>query len=279
MADLLEDVETQDASSVGSQLQKARKTAGLELADIANQTRIPLRHLDAIEKDDFAALPSFTYAAGFVRAFARAVGADEVTLAQQLRAELGRGDISYVSQMSDEVADPARVPPRWLAWTAALVMLIVAGGYGLWRSALLTPETPLETSANVEAKPVAAAPAQAPPAQAAPAATGPVVLTATDDVWFRVYDRNDKVLFEGVKKKGETYSVPTDADTPMIRTGRADQIAVTIGGVAVPALGPAEMTVKDVVISAAGLSQRAAPSQASTPPASPQIGTVGAGEP
>ncbi|OYU72437.1 MAG: hypothetical protein CFE32_23760, partial [Alphaproteobacteria bacterium PA3] len=97
---------------------------------------------------------------------------------------------------------------------------------------------------------------------------GPVVLTAQDDVWFRIYDKNDKVLFEGVKKKGETYPVPTDADTPMIRTGRADQIAVTVGGQAVPALGPAEATVKDVVLTGPALVARSAPAAATTAPPS-----------
>ena len=59
---------------VGDRLRAARLSAGLSLEDIAEKTRIPLRHLDALERSDYAALPSFTYAAGFVRAFARALG-------------------------------------------------------------------------------------------------------------------------------------------------------------------------------------------------------------
>jgi cytoskeleton protein RodZ len=55
---------------------------------------------------------------------------------------------------------------------------------------------------------------------------------------------------------GERYVVPRDATKPMIRTGRADLIAVTVDGKEVPALGPAERTVKDVVISAEGLAAR-----------------------
>lgn len=250
---------------VGDRLRAARSTVGLDLADIASKTRIPLRHLAAIETGDYSALPSITYAVGFVKAYARAVGADEAALAKSLRVELGQeSDHSYVAQ-DDEVADPARVPPRWLAWTAAVVVLLVAGAYGLWRNGTFdsAPATAVaEVSTEATNKITIAAPDARPTA-------GAVVLTARDDVWFRVYDKNDKVLYEGVKKKGETYQVPADADTPMIRTGRADQIGVTVGGKDVPALGPAETTVKDVGISAASLVARPAQSGAQTPPSTP----------
>lgn len=253
---------------VGDRLRAARNSVGLDLADIATKTRIPQRHLAAIETGDYSALPSITYAVGFVKAYARAVGADEVALAKSLRSELGQETESRYAQQEDEIADPARVPPRWLAWTAVLIVILIAGGYSLWRSGTFdggTVPVPAEVSqpaARVTVPTVAPKPAE-----------GPVVLTAQDDVWFRVYDKNDKVLYEGVKKKGETWQVPDDADTPMIRTGRADQIAVTVGGQAVPALGPAETTVKDVVISAAALTARPAQSSPTTAPAGPSAST------
>ena len=246
---------------VGDRLRAARLSAGQDLSDIATKTRIPQRHLEAIEAGDYSALPSITYAVGFVKAYARAVGADEVSLARTLRSELGQESEQRYVQPEDEIADPARVPPRWLAWTAVLIVLLIAGGYGLWRSGTFDGVGTATTAPAPE--PANKVTIAAPPA-AKPAA-GPVVLTAQDDVWFRVYDRNDKVLFEGIKKKGESWQVPADADTPMIRTGRADQIAVTVGGQPVPALGPAETTVKDVVISAAALVARVAQSGPATP--------------
>jgi cytoskeleton protein RodZ len=217
-------------------------------------------------------LPSITYAVGFVKAYARTVGADEVGLAKSLRAELGHDGESRHLHEDDDIADPARVPPRWLAWAAAIVVVLIAGVYGIWRSgaleggpAVATTEAPKPANSITIAAP-----------QAKPVA-GPVVLTAQDDVWFRIYDKNDKVLFEGVKKKGEAYPVPADADTPMIRTGRADQIAVTVGGQSVPALGPAEATVKDVVLTGAALIARPAPSGApsTATTATPPSGAAG----
>jgi len=245
---------------VGDKLRAARASVGLDLADIASKTRIPQRHLEAIELGDYSALPSITYAVGFVKAYARTVGADEVGLAKSLRAELGHDGESRHLHEDDDIADPARVPPRWLAWAAAAIVILIAAGYGVWRSGTFdSGPAAVATEAPEPAKSITIA---APPAK--PAA-GPVVLTVQDDVWFRIYDKNNKVLFEGVKKKGEAYQVPADADTPMIRTGRADQIAVTVGGQAVPALGPAEATVKDVILTGTALTARPAPAVA--PPA------------
>lgn len=242
---------------VGDKLRAARTSVGLDLADVATKTRIPQRHLEAIESGDYSALPSITYAVGFVKAYARTVGADEVELAKCLRTELGQDGESRYAQPDDGIADPARVPPRWLAWGAAIVVVLIAAGYGVWRSgALESRPSVIATEAPEPANSITIATPQPKPV------AGPVVLTAQDDVWFRIYDKSDKVLFEGVKKKGEAYQVPADADTPMIRTGRADQIAVTVGGQAVPALGPAEATVKDVVLTGPALVARPAPAAA-----------------
>lgn len=250
---------------VGDRLRAARNSVGLDLSDIATKTRIPQRHLAAIETGDYSALPSITYAVGFVKAYARAVGADEASLAKSLRIELGQETETRYVRQDDDIADPARVPPRWLAWTAAIIVLLIVGGYALWRGGTFD-SGPVAAPAEVSAEPTNSVTIATAPAKPQ---SGPVVLTAQDDVWFRVYDKNDKVLFEGVKKKGETYQVPADADTPMIRTGRADQIAVTVGGQTVPALGPAETTVKDVVISAPALVARPAPSAPVTPATAP----------
>jgi cytoskeleton protein RodZ len=269
---------------VGDRLRAARIKAGLDLQDIATRTRVPLRHLTAIEAGDYASLPSATYCAGFTKAFAKAVGEDDVTLARMVREEMGQrpAEARYEPSMVDD-ADTGPVPSRKLAWIAAglaIATLVVAGIWQSSRSDL--PET-LDTSVETTAPAVAdpAAPAQ----QAAAPATGEVVLTAKEVVWLRIYDANDKVLFEKEMAAGERYLVPADANNPKIRTGRADLIAVTVGGKDVPTLGPAERTVKDVGVSAAALAARAAvpaptaaapiPGSSAQPAAAPLPSSVG----
>jgi cytoskeleton protein RodZ len=247
--------------SVGERLLAARVAAGLDLNDIATKTRVPMRHLEAIERSDYASLPSATYALGFARQYGRAVGLNDVDLARDLRAELGRAPLESPDSTPYVPVDPTRVPSRLLAWTAAGLAAVLLIGYLVWRSiAFGEAVAPVVEPASLPV--VAAAPATPTPAVVS-APTGQVVLTATAPAWLRVYDKNDKVLFEKEMAAGESWPVPGDADTPMIRTGRADAIKVTVGGAEVAPLGPPERTVRDVVLTAAALAAR--PPAAVTP--------------
>jgi hypothetical protein len=62
--------------SCGQLLRHAREQRGLTLQDIAQATKIPAWHLNAIERDNFAALPSGMYRRAEVRAYADVVGLD-----------------------------------------------------------------------------------------------------------------------------------------------------------------------------------------------------------
>jgi cytoskeleton protein RodZ len=249
--------------SVGERLHAARVATGLDLGDIATKTRVPMRHLEAIERSDYASLPSVTYALGFARSYAKAVGLDEVATTRDLRAELGRAPIGQAEAASYEPVDPTRVPSRLLAWTAAGIAVVLLIGYFVWKSMAFgeagAPQVATDAPPAIVAAP--ANPASTP--AAAPSSTGQVVLTATAAAWVRIYDRNDKVLFEKEMAVGESWPVPGDADTPMIRTGRADALKVTIDGREVAPLGPPERTIRDVGLSAAALAAR--PPAAVTP--------------
>lgn len=241
---------------VGDRLRAARMKAGLELSDIATKTRVPLRHLQSIESGDYASLPSKTYAVGFVKAYGRTVGEDEVSLANSLRIELGevRAHAEYDAPGYED-ADPSRMPTRLLAWTAAALALLVAIGYGIWLNQRTSgPELPAAETQLATPQPETATPRIELPPTANPA--GQVVLTAKAPVWLRIYDANDKVLFEKEMATGEAFNVPADANNPQIRTGRAELIGVTIGGREVAPLGKPEQTIKNVPISAAALAAR-----------------------
>lgn len=262
---------------VGERLADARKAAGLDLADIASRTRIPQRHLEAIEQGRYGDLPAVTYCTGFAKAYARVVGLDEVALGRDLRAELAElGGVTREPQYF-EPADPARVAPRGLAWTAAALAILLIAGYVVFRAGLLdgvNGRDPLAVAAGTDA-PVAeqaGAPELAAANRAAPAAapaptSGPVVLTALQNVWLRIYDADGKRLFEKEMQVGETYQVPADANNPQILTGRPDALRVTVGGREVAPLGPPEKTISDVGVSAAALAARLAAPASAVPPA------------
>lgn len=254
-----------DMDGPGATLRRAREAKGMSLAEVATSTRVAQRQLEAIEADDFAALPGIPYAIGFARAYARAVGADEVAIAAKVRQTVHASDMGASRYEMFEPADPARVPTRLLAWTAAIVALVVAAGFGIWRTQMFTAPTAQETAQDSGAE--ANAPVQQTAASApAPATAGPVVLTASQDVWLRIYDDAGERLKEGTMKAGEAFTIPANASNPMILTGRPQALTVTVGGVAVPPLGPADRSISDVPVSAAALLARAAEAPAQPTP-------------
>jgi cytoskeleton protein RodZ len=270
----------QTSGTVGAELRAARETQQLSLADVAARTRIPLRHLTAIEEADYARLPAATYSAGFVRTYARLLGLDAPTLSTRFRGELAEHEPNNVRREEFyEPSDPARVPSRGLALGGVLLAVLLVLGFLYWRGASLENPAAIATVADRVApvQPAVAAPqqvqAQAPvdaaatPVAPAPAAsaTDTALLTADAPVWLRITD-GESNLFEGVLKPGDHYQVPATAADPRLRTGRATVIKVTVGQVAIPALGPPETLIKGVSLKADALLGRAkgglAPGQA-----------------
>jgi cytoskeletal protein RodZ len=255
---------------VGEKLRAAREAQKLDLAEIASRTRIPQRHLEAIEQSNFSGLPSVTYALGFAKAYARAVGADEVALARELRRELGDRPERPVPIPTYELGDSARVPPRGLAWAGAIVAIVLLLGVGLWygtglfRGSAPPPDSLVPADSGAAAAP-ANAPAPAP--AAAPAAGGEVTLIARDTVWLRVTDASGKRLFEKEMAAGDRYDVPADADRPRVRTGRPDRVQVQVNGSNVAPLGAGVETI-EVEVSPAALAARASTGGAAQPAAS-----------
>ena len=247
---------------VGDRLRAAREAKGVPLEEIARQTRIPIRHLEHIERGEWDAMPAITYSVGFARSYANALGLDGASVGAELREQLGGGrTVASGPAAYYEPADPARVPPRWIAITAIIVAILIVAGYLVWRNHAVggdsDPTDIAETSAPTTQAPPAQPKTQA-PAAATPAANGPVVLAATQDVWLRVSDGTQpKALFQGILKAGQRYEVPSTAQAPTIRTGRANVINVTVGGTPVAPLGPPEKTIANVSLRGADLVGRA----------------------
>lgn len=260
-----EDAAAEAVEPACDQMRAARKAAKMSLKAVAEKTRVPLRHLEALERGDYEALPGVTYCAGFARAYARAVGMDEAELVAQLRAEIDEmGGVRHDGYEFEEAVNPRSVPPRWLAWTAAIIAILLAGGYFIWRSQLATAPTDEQIARQTrqETRIADRAGTPAAPNMAPNRAEGPVVMTAADEVWLRIYQPDGKRLFEGALQKGQSYTLPTDAKDPMILTGRPDALAITVGGVAIPPLGTAEKTISDVPISPKALLARLHDAQA-----------------
>jgi cytoskeleton protein RodZ len=253
--------------SIGERLRQAREAKGLALEDLANETRIPIRHLQHIELEEWDAMPAATYAIGFVRSYANAVGLDGAELGRELRDRLGGTRSRAPVAEYYQPADPARVPPRSLAIIAGVIALVLVVGYAIWRSSLGGDE-PGVTVAVPEAQAPRAnpGPARPQPVQPQNAVGQPVTLTATGQVWLRVYEASGATLMERTMAAGETYQVPATATRPMLRVGAPEALRVTVGQTVIPPLGPPGQPIGDVSARPEDLIARA---QGQAPPVAP----------
>jgi cytoskeleton protein RodZ len=261
--------------SVGDRLKAAREAKKLSLEDIADQTRIPLRHLQNLESGDWSALPAPTYTIGFAKSYASAVGLDRTEIGEDLRAEMGGQRFDTSNPEVFEPVDPARTMPKWLVLSAigAIVILVLVMTWLNNRS--LAPDEPAApaqqeastTPAQQSAPATPSAPQQ--PQQPQQAASGPVVLTATQPAWIRVTDQG-KTLFEGVLAAGQTYAVPQTATAPLLRAGAPEALRINVGSAVAPPVGPAGKVASNVSLRPEDLMKGGAASATVPGPSAPQ---------
>lgn len=259
---------------VGARLRAAREAQGLTPEALSKATRISVRHIQAIESEDWAGLPpGRPYALGFARSYARAVGLEPEMIAQDVRRALETGTTREPMRTVDQfdLSDPAKTPTRRLVWLSTLAaVLLVVGGLSFWqRYYAPAGELPALAPPAAPARP-ATQPAAAP---AAVPANAPVVFTALEDqVWVKFYDGAGKQLMQKQMARGETYTVPTEAQDPKVWTGRPDALTVTVGGKSLGRLAEKQMTMKDVAVNGAALLARPPAPALSPGGADPQAG-------
>lgn len=256
----------QTAARPGERLRAAREALGLDLTEIAARTRIPQRHLEAIEEGTYTGLPSITYASGFAKAYARAVDADEVAIARDVRAELGQIERPAITP-EYPVQEPSRAAPGGVVWLGVIVAVLLVAGIGIWygtnwfRGGASQGDGIAQQIEQTPA-PTAAAPAPA-PSPTVPAVEH-VTLVARGPAWIRITDATGKKLAEKELAAGDRYEVPDDADHPRIRTGRPDQLQVLLNGSEVAPLGT-EVKVVEAELTSAALRARGQPSATPSP--------------
>lgn len=253
---------------VGERLRIAREAAGLTVQQMAEQTRIPRRHVEAIEAADLAALPGGPYPVGFARALARTLGMDEVAAADDMRTLMAQYDrpAPYVPDLY-QPTDSARIPPKALAWTAAAIAMALLIAYLLWRSFLgASPDLGVGAPATT-----VTAPAQAQAAAPAAAIAGALSVRASNDVWFGLNDASGRLVFERTLRGGESYVLTDEQRSLLLRTGRPQNLRLLVGTRELPQLGPDDVLVKDVALDARNITARltGAPIPATPPTQAP----------
>jgi len=80
-----------EAPMPGAIFLEERQRQGLSLTDVARQLKLFPRQVDALERDDYAALPGPVFVRGFTRNYARLLGIDAEPLLRAVESRLAPG--------------------------------------------------------------------------------------------------------------------------------------------------------------------------------------------
>ena len=152
----------------GENLRREREMRGVSLEEISSATKISLRFLDAIEREDFSKLPGGIFSRSFIRSYARYLGLDEERVVAEFQlAARPQVDFDLHRMPSGKSrSGPQATRTPLIATLVAAVLLV--GGYVLFRYSPRAAEAP----APPPPAPVAAPTPAAPPIVPAPTTSG-----------------------------------------------------------------------------------------------------------
>jgi cytoskeletal protein RodZ len=267
---------------LGAFLRQAREARGWSLAQVEATSRIPRRHVVALETDDLAALPPPVFTRGLVRLYAKHLGVSQIEAEELLTKEEARHEV--VGVMPTVAHRPSLGGDRSLLLRVALFVLLLGLIGGLtyfvlprYRSLVaasgdLVGQASAAPSALAAAPSPTAAPATATPlpsptplptvsptltvppsptlapeaartATAAAAIRGVTVeARATGRVWAQV-EADGQVVFSGILQTSEKKTWKADR-TLLLHVGNAGLVEVTHNGQTLGKLGPPGEVVK-----------------------------------
>jgi cytoskeletal protein RodZ len=124
--------------TIGERLRLAREERGIPLREVADQTRISIHYLEAIENNEFKRLPGGIFNRSFVKAYARYVKVDEkeaqesYTRLMRAQGETGEDVVSTPHHPKVYTDTPAtRSPILTVVLTIVILTLLTVGALAL----------------------------------------------------------------------------------------------------------------------------------------------------
>jgi cytoskeletal protein RodZ len=215
---------------LGAQLRQAREQHGLTLEEVAAETLIQPRMLQAIETGNLQALPEPVYIQGMIRRIADTLGLNGTEFAKSFPVA------THTPTMVEpfKMADPVSLRPIHLYWVYLGVIIAAVGGLsflmnrGGTNSGVAT-NTPRPNAAVSPANPRPTPVATPIPTQVQAA------VTAQQEAWLEVR-ADGKVIYEGTMTPGakQTWTAKKELN---LYSGNAGGVMVSLNGAPAKPLG------------------------------------------
>lgn len=133
-----------DMEGPGAQLRRAREKRGLLIHDIAQELHLDEWMLEALEKDDFAALGAPVFAKGHMRKYGSLLELNTDDLMIAYYRKRGRDDSPPpITKISRAEPDKPQMSWRWLRWIVVVVVsaVVLSLGWTLYKRVPVSTDT------------------------------------------------------------------------------------------------------------------------------------------
>jgi len=236
--------------SLGQELRRERELRAISLKEIANLTKISLKYLQALEEDRLDILPGPFFVKGVIRAFAKAIGADEDYFVNKYHADMLLQ--TYAVDRDRKTSDqglPIKSHSRLYAIIIGSGLTLAILLFFLFRSPHKQGQasSSRHQSATEQLQPIAVPP---------PRVLEPVIqaqktplnleLSFHAETWIQVY-ADGELKIDGIKQAGEKAACQAEKEL-VINTGNAGGFALTINGQPGMPLGGQGIVLTDIKI-------------------------------
>lgn len=190
------------SASVGEILRSARKTQELEIEDAVDGTKLLHSYIEAMEADNFEALPGSIYRKAYVKSYANYLRLDSAKLLEKLDAIIAPAKKEEEKKEEHSASDPfpeARTPSFFVV---IISLLVAVGIYGGWHYTHRTEKTLVNEQAEKRI-------------DAFTKESHDVVIVASEVVDVAIFSMSDTdfhTVFQGKMQKGDTYFLANEDD-------------------------------------------------------------------
>jgi len=240
--------------SLGAALRSARKSAGLSLDDLSQQTNIRASLITQFEENNFIGAGGSTYARGHIRNIAQILKCDAAALLDLYEVEHGEATRLIHDQLVESnvsLPKERREPVTWRALVGVSLSLLLVLGVGKvvlsninannsLNKVVASTTTPKASMTSMPS-PSSSAVAETPSPSATPvlsngAGVSLVASAGRGKSWVFVSDGAGVTLFSGQLKQGESKSFNSSVAL-YIKIGDAGAVDLQVNGKKVPSLG------------------------------------------
>ena len=252
--------------TLGKFLRDTRESRGIDLRDAAQQTRISIQYLKALEAEDFSKLPGAVFVRGFLKNYGKFLRLDESEVMRRYTEMQQTPSPSIAAVQAPQPAPPSaqkvaeeevepnhseKIPIEPFVWGAGIIIVLVIALF----SAL--PQRHTQETGQFAAPP---SPAGVPGFAPAPASEQQkpeklyLEVRALEDTWLLVRIDSSPQK-KAVLKKGENLIWSAD-ERFLLSFGSAGAVQLLLNGKELVVTEPKNAVVRDMTITADGIVNR-----------------------